>query len=103
FYSFSCERQFATFYCLQVGEHLSIITATNLTIRLRSFFAQIDSASEDASPALDANDLFSELKEKTVENKPKVIIYKGGAVVEIWIFSILIGVVNFMPISVIRF
>ncbi|KAI7757299.1 hypothetical protein M8C21_022853, partial [Ambrosia artemisiifolia] len=49
--------------------------------RRRSALFQIK-ASEDASPALDANDLFNELKEKAVENKPKVIIYRGGAVVQ---------------------
>ncbi|KAI7742285.1 hypothetical protein M8C21_002473 [Ambrosia artemisiifolia] len=65
----------------------------------RSSLFQIK-ASEDASSAPDANELFNDLKEKwdAVENKSTVIIYGGGAVVAIWISSILIGAVNSVPL-----
>ncbi|KAK1420227.1 hypothetical protein QVD17_21653 [Tagetes erecta] len=56
--------------------------------------------SEDASSAPDANELFNDLKEKwdAVENKSTVIIYGGGAVVAVWLSSILIGAVNSVPL-----
>ncbi|CAH1411984.1 unnamed protein product [Lactuca virosa] len=61
----------------------------------RSFMFQIK-ASEDASFAPDANELFNDLKEKwnALENKSTVVVYGGGAVVAIWISSILVGVFN---------
>ncbi|PWA89723.1 cyanobacterial aminoacyl-tRNA synthetase, CAAD domain-containing protein [Artemisia annua] len=56
-------------------------------------------ASEDASP-VDANELFTDLKEKwdALENKSTVIIYGGGGVVAIWLSSILIGAINSVPL-----
>ncbi|KAL7609600.1 hypothetical protein Lser_V15G14447 [Lactuca serriola] len=56
-------------------------------------------ASEDASTALDANELFDDLKEKwdSLENKSTVVVYGGGAVVAILISSILIGAVKSVP------
>ncbi|XP_076888527.1 protein CURVATURE THYLAKOID 1A, chloroplastic-like [Bidens hawaiensis] len=57
-------------------------------------------ASEDASSAPDATELFNDLKEKwdALENKSTVIIYGGGGVVAIWISSILIGAINAVPL-----
>ncbi|KAJ0739966.1 putative cyanobacterial aminoacyl-tRNA synthetase, CAAD domain, protein CURVATURE THYLAKOID 1 [Helianthus anomalus] len=65
----------------------------------RSSLFQIK-ASEDASSAPDATELFNDLKEKwdALENKSTVIIYGGGAVVAVWISSILIGAVNSVPL-----
>ncbi|KAI7752576.1 hypothetical protein M8C21_016988 [Ambrosia artemisiifolia] len=56
--------------------------------------------SEDASSAPDANELFNDLKEKwdAVENKSTVIIYGGGAVVAVWLSSILVGAINSVPL-----
>nr|XP_043618879.1 protein CURVATURE THYLAKOID 1A, chloroplastic-like [Erigeron canadensis] len=56
-------------------------------------------ASEDAS-SVDANELFTDLKEKwdALENKSTVIIYGGGGVVAIWLSSILIGAINSVPL-----
>ncbi|KAJ0582163.1 putative cyanobacterial aminoacyl-tRNA synthetase, CAAD domain, protein CURVATURE THYLAKOID 1 [Helianthus annuus] len=56
--------------------------------------------SEDASSAPDANELFNDLKEKwdAVENKSTVIIYGGGAVVAIWLSSIVVGAINSVPL-----
>ncbi|GJV83318.1 curvature thylakoid 1A, chloroplastic-like protein [Tanacetum coccineum] len=56
-------------------------------------------ASEEASP-VDANELFTDLKEKwdALENKSTVIIYGGGGVVAIWLSSILIGAINSVPL-----
>ncbi|KAI3719527.1 hypothetical protein L6452_20428 [Arctium lappa] len=57
-------------------------------------------ASEDASSPPDANELFTDLKEKwdAVENKPTVIIYGGGGVVAIWLSSVIIGAINKVPL-----
>ncbi|KAL4586135.1 hypothetical protein LXL04_010766 [Taraxacum kok-saghyz] len=58
-------------------------------------------ASEDASPSsIDTDELFTGLKEKwdAVENKPTVIIYGGGAVVAIWLSSVVIGAINKFPL-----
>ena len=65
----------------------------------RSSLFQIK-ASEDASSAPDANELFNDLKEKwdAVENKSTVIIYGGGGIVAIWLSSILIGAINSVPL-----
>ncbi|XP_052625952.1 protein CURVATURE THYLAKOID 1A, chloroplastic [Lactuca sativa] len=51
------------------------------------------------SIALDANELFDDLKEKwdSLENKSTVVVYGGGAVVAILISSILIGAVKSVP------
>ncbi|XP_071716992.1 protein CURVATURE THYLAKOID 1A, chloroplastic-like [Rutidosis leptorrhynchoides] len=56
-------------------------------------------ASDEAAP-VDANELFTDLKEKwdAVENKSTVIIYGGGGVVAIWLSSILIGAINSVPL-----
>ncbi|XP_076957444.1 protein CURVATURE THYLAKOID 1A, chloroplastic-like [Bidens hawaiensis] len=56
--------------------------------------------SEDASSAPDANELFNDLKEKwdAVENKSTVIIYGGGAIVAVWLSSIVVGAINSVPV-----
>ncbi|XP_052193125.1 protein CURVATURE THYLAKOID 1A, chloroplastic isoform X3 [Diospyros lotus] len=57
-------------------------------------------ASEESSPPVDAGELFSDLKEKwdAVENKSTVIIYGGGAVVGVWLASIVVGAINSVPL-----
>ncbi|CAK7348778.1 unnamed protein product [Dovyalis caffra] len=56
------------------------------------------SSSEESS--LDANEIFTDLKEKwdAVENKSTVIIYGGGAIVAVWLSSIIIGAINSVPL-----
>ncbi|KAK2419353.1 protein CURVATURE THYLAKOID 1B, chloroplastic [Trifolium repens] len=58
------------------------------------------SSSDDTSTSLDTNELFSDLKEKWdgVENKSTVLIYGGGALVAVWLSSILVGAVNSVPL-----
>ncbi|KAG6748178.1 protein CURVATURE THYLAKOID 1A [Populus alba x Populus x berolinensis] len=60
---------------------------------------QTRASSSEESP-VDANEIFTDLKEKwdAVENKSTVIIYGGGAVVAVWLSSILIGAVNSVPL-----
>ncbi|KAL7609604.1 protein CURVATURE THYLAKOID 1A, chloroplastic [Lactuca sativa] len=70
-----------------------------ISVSRRSSLLKIK-ASEDASSPPDANELFNDLKEKwdALEDKSTVIFYGGGAVVAIWISSILVGAVNSVPL-----
>ncbi|KAL4324182.1 hypothetical protein GQ457_11G001560 [Hibiscus cannabinus] len=47
-----------------------------------------------------AGELFSDLIEKwdKVENKSTVILYGGGALVAVWLSSILVGAINSVPL-----
>ena len=58
------------------------------------------SSSDDTSTSLDTNELFTDLKEKwdAVENKSTVIVYGGGALVAVWLSSILVGAINSVPL-----
>ncbi|KAL6982032.1 Protein CURVATURE THYLAKOID 1A, chloroplastic [Sarracenia purpurea var. burkii] len=58
------------------------------------------SSSEESSPPLDAGEIFSDLKEKwdAVENKSTVLLYGGGAIVAVWLSSIVVGAVNSVPL-----
>lgn len=57
-------------------------------------------ASEETSASVDTSELFSDLKEKwdAVENKSTVIIYGGGAIVGVWLASVVIGAINSVPL-----
>ncbi|KAK6136583.1 hypothetical protein DH2020_029673 [Rehmannia glutinosa] len=59
----------------------------------------VKASSSEESP-VDANELFSDLKEKwdAVENKSTVLIYGGGAVVAIWLASTVVGAINSVPL-----
>jgi len=90
------------------------------------------SSTDETSSAVDANELFSDLKEKVclaramnwmscsyifictlekmclqlvtilqwdkVENKSTVILYGGGAIVAVWLSSIIVGAINSVPL-----
>ncbi|KAE7999410.1 hypothetical protein FH972_003843 [Carpinus fangiana] len=57
-------------------------------------------ASEETSTSIDTNELFTDLKEKwdAVENKSTVLLYGGGAIVAVWLSSILVGAINSVPL-----
>ncbi|KFK30701.1 hypothetical protein AALP_AA6G016500 [Arabis alpina] len=57
-------------------------------------------SSEDTSTSIDTNELFTDLKEKWdgLENKSTVIIYGGGAIVAVWLSSIVVGAINSVPL-----
>ncbi|OWM68692.1 protein CURVATURE THYLAKOID 1A, chloroplastic isoform X2 [Punica granatum] len=62
---------------------------------------RIKASSSDESPAsLDANEVFTDLKEKWdgVENKSTVILYGGGATVAVWLSSVVVGAINSVPL-----
>ena len=58
------------------------------------------SSSDETSIAIDTNELFTDLKEKWdgLENKSTVIIYGGGAIVAVWLSSIVVGAINSVPL-----
>ncbi|XP_057981028.1 protein CURVATURE THYLAKOID 1A, chloroplastic [Malania oleifera] len=57
-------------------------------------------SSEETSGAVDAGELFEDLKGKwdAVENKSTVILYGGGAIVAVWLSSIVVGAINSVPL-----
>ncbi|KAJ0265200.1 Protein CURVATURE THYLAKOID 1A [Hirschfeldia incana] len=57
-------------------------------------------SSDETSTSIDTNELLSDLKEKWdgLENKTTVVIYGGGAIVAVWLSSILVGAINSVPL-----
>ncbi|KGN56454.1 protein CURVATURE THYLAKOID 1A, chloroplastic [Cucumis sativus] len=66
----------------------------------RSFLLQTRASSSEESSAADASELFTDLKEKwdALENKSTVLLYGGGAIVAVWLSSILVGAINSVPL-----
>ncbi|KAH7578010.1 hypothetical protein ACOSP7_000889 [Xanthoceras sorbifolium] len=66
--------------------------------RFSSVQTRASSSSEETS--LDANEIFTDLKEKwdAVENKSTVLLYGGGAIVAVWLSSIVVGAINSVPL-----
>ncbi|KAJ7951253.1 protein CURVATURE THYLAKOID 1A, chloroplastic-like [Quillaja saponaria] len=67
----------------------------------RSSLLQIRaSSSEETSPSVDSSELLTDLKEKwdAVENKSTVLLYGGGAIVAVWLSSIVVGAINSVPL-----
>ncbi|XWS32089.1 hypothetical protein CRYUN_Cryun23aG0130500 [Craigia yunnanensis] len=76
----------------------SFSSSVKLIPESRRFSLLQTKASEDTS--VDAGELFTDLKEKwdKVENKSTVLIYGGGAIVAVWLSSILVGAINSVPL-----
>ncbi|XP_041998741.1 protein CURVATURE THYLAKOID 1A, chloroplastic-like [Salvia splendens] len=57
-------------------------------------------ASSSDESSLDSNGLFADLKEKwdAIENKSTVLTYGGGAIVALWLASVVVGAVNSVPL-----
>ncbi|KAJ9679672.1 hypothetical protein PVL29_021566 [Vitis rotundifolia] len=57
-------------------------------------------ASSDESGPVDAGELFSDLMEKwdALENKSTVFIYGGGAIVAVWLSTIIVSAINSVPL-----
>ncbi|XP_059312539.1 protein CURVATURE THYLAKOID 1A, chloroplastic [Lycium ferocissimum] len=66
----------------------------------RSSLLQVKASSSEESGAVDTSELLSDLKEKwdAVDNKSTVIIYGGGAIVAVWLSSIVVGAINSVPL-----
>ncbi|KAG7553379.1 Cyanobacterial aminoacyl-tRNA synthetase CAAD domain [Arabidopsis thaliana x Arabidopsis arenosa] len=57
-------------------------------------------ASSDETSSIDTNELITDLKEKWdgLENKSTVLVYGGGAIVAVWLSSIVVGAINSVPL-----
>ncbi|XP_022147267.1 protein CURVATURE THYLAKOID 1A, chloroplastic [Momordica charantia] len=79
----------------------SFPTSLNLSLEFRrSSLLQTRASSSEESSAADASELFTDLKEKwdALENKSTVLLYGGGAIVAVWLSSILVGAINSVPL-----
>ncbi|KAG8486273.1 hypothetical protein CXB51_019683 [Gossypium anomalum] len=76
----------------------SFSSSVKLTPESRRFPFLQTKATEDTS--VDTGELFDDLKEKwdKVENKTTVLLYGGGAIVAVWLSSILVGAINSVPL-----
>ncbi|XP_077230642.1 protein CURVATURE THYLAKOID 1A, chloroplastic-like [Tasmannia lanceolata] len=61
---------------------------------------RIRASSSEETSSVQVEEIFSDLKEKwdALENKSTVIVYGGGAIVAVWLSSILIGAINSVPL-----
>ncbi|XP_062233117.1 protein CURVATURE THYLAKOID 1A, chloroplastic-like [Phragmites australis] len=59
---------------------------------------RVKAASEDTSASGD--ELIEDLKAKwdAVEDKPTVLLYGGGAIVALWLTSVVVGAINSVPL-----
>ncbi|KAL0347748.1 UNVERIFIED_CONTAM: protein CURVATURE THYLAKOID 1A, chloroplastic [Sesamum calycinum] len=84
---------------LPIRPSLSPISLKQLKAPRRSARLLAKASSSEDTP-IDANELFTDLKEKwdAVENKSTVLIYGGGAVVAVWLASVVVGAINSVPL-----
>ncbi|KAM7511924.1 hypothetical protein LguiB_010799 [Lonicera macranthoides] len=82
----------------QISVNCVLLNYKSESPRRSSSFQIKASSSEETS--VDAGELFEDLKGKwdAVENKSTVILYGGGAIVAIWVSSILVGAINSVPL-----
>ncbi|WCJ22367.1 Protein CURVATURE THYLAKOID 1A chloroplastic [Euphorbia peplus] len=61
---------------------------------------KLKASSDETSGAVDTGEIFEDLKAKwdAVENKSTVIVYGGGAIVAVWLSSIVVGAINSVPL-----
>ncbi|KAE9605703.1 putative cyanobacterial aminoacyl-tRNA synthetase, CAAD domain, protein CURVATURE THYLAKOID 1 [Lupinus albus] len=66
----------------------------------KSSLLQIRAYSDETSTSPDPNELITDLKEKwdAVENKSTLVLYGGGAIVFVWLTSIVLGAINSVPL-----
>ncbi|WOK96166.1 hypothetical protein Cni_G04873 [Canna indica] len=66
--------------------------------RFSSF--RVSASSEESSGSVENDELLADLKAKwdSIENKSTVFLYGGGAIVALWLSSIVVGAVNSVPL-----
>ncbi|GAA0175753.1 hypothetical protein LIER_28867 [Lithospermum erythrorhizon] len=66
----------------------------------RSSLLLVKATSSEDSSGVDTNELIADLKEKwdAVENKSTVLLYGGGAIVAVWLSSVVVGAINSVPV-----
>ncbi|XP_059302805.1 protein CURVATURE THYLAKOID 1A, chloroplastic-like [Lycium ferocissimum] len=65
----------------------------------RSLLLQVKASSSEET-SVDTSEFLTELKEKwdAIEDKSTVLLYGGGAIVAVWLSSIVVGAVNSVPL-----
>ena len=78
---------------------LLLSSLNHFSVSRKSSLLQTRASSEESS-SVDANEVFTDLKEKwdALENKSTVLLYGGGAIVAIWLSSILVSAINSVPL-----
>ncbi|CAI0469737.1 unnamed protein product [Linum tenue] len=76
-----------------------IVSSSSEAESSRVSLLQTRATSSDES-SVDTSEIFTDLKEKwdAVENKSTVLVYGGGAIVAVWLSSILVGAINSVPL-----
>nr|DAD19116.1 TPA_asm: hypothetical protein HUJ06_020579 [Nelumbo nucifera] len=61
---------------------------------------QTRASSDETSGSVEVGEVFTDLKEKwdALENKSTVLLYGGGAIVAVWLSSIVVGAINSVPL-----
>ncbi|KAF8008753.1 hypothetical protein BT93_K2417 [Corymbia citriodora subsp. variegata] len=61
---------------------------------------QIRASSEETSSPVEVAEMFADLKEKwdAIEDKSTVFLYGGGAIVAVWLSSIVVEAINSVPL-----
>ncbi|XP_073030250.1 protein CURVATURE THYLAKOID 1A, chloroplastic-like [Primulina eburnea] len=96
---FPATNRAAVFSPLPVRPSLCSATFKQLKEKGRSSQLIVKASSSEES-SLDVNELFTDLKEKWdgLENKSTVLLYGGGAIVGVWLASIVVSAVNSVPL-----
>ncbi|XP_040381028.1 protein CURVATURE THYLAKOID 1A, chloroplastic-like [Oryza brachyantha] len=61
---------------------------------------RVRAASEDTSTSASGDELVADLKAKweAIEDKPTFLLYSGGAVVALWLTTVVVGAINSVPL-----
>ncbi|KAH7652899.1 Cyanobacterial aminoacyl-tRNA synthetase CAAD domain-containing protein [Dioscorea alata] len=75
-------------------------SGVNLSDAGRFSSLKIRASSDESSSSIQGDELLGDLKQKwdSLENKSAVFIYGGGAIVAIWLSSIVVGAINSVPL-----
>ncbi|XP_020243468.1 protein CURVATURE THYLAKOID 1A, chloroplastic-like, partial [Asparagus officinalis] len=79
---------------------LSFPSSSQCSDACRFSSLRVRASSEESSTSIQTDELLSDLKEKwdAIENKSTVFIYGGGAIIAVWLSSILVGAINSVPL-----
>lgn len=76
-----------------------VSSSFNFAESKRSLLLQVKASSSEET-SVDTSEFLTELQEKwdAIEDKTTVLLYGGGAIVAIWLSSILVGAINSVPL-----
>ncbi|XP_078180055.1 protein CURVATURE THYLAKOID 1A, chloroplastic-like [Carex rostrata] len=84
------------------GSGTGLFASTRLSnaTRFPSIQLRATSSSEDTSSSVQGDDILADLKQKwdALDNKSTVLLYGGGAIVAIWVSSIVVSAINSVPL-----